>query len=197
MLGENAKSRFLWVGNWLAVDFVNTAIVLEGRPVDLLGAASDFFDWLREAGIMSASHSAAPARTATRVLKEAVAYRTLLRKGLGELVAKRELQAPLLRKTNAFMAGEANIAQLSQDGGRYKVEVVRRFEDPVSYVAPLAQSFAALLAEGDLSRLRKCKNPECVLYFYDTSKSGTRSWCSLDLCGNKMRMASSRERHRA
>jgi predicted RNA-binding Zn ribbon-like protein len=52
-----------------------------------------------------------------------------------------------------------------------------------------------MLTEDDLSRLRKCANPECVLYFYDVSKGGKRRWCSLDICGNKLRMAASRRRH--
>jgi len=60
---------------------------------------------------------------------------------------------------------------------------------------PIAESFARLVTEADAGRIRKCKNPDCVLYFHDTSKGGNRAWCSLDLCGNKLRMAASRQRH--
>ena len=34
---------FLFVGNQLCLDFINTKFVLNGRPVDLLGT---FSDWL-------------------------------------------------------------------------------------------------------------------------------------------------------
>lgn len=51
-----------------------------------------------------------------------------------------------------------------------------------------------LLTEGDLRRLHKCRNERCVLLFYDTTKSGTRQWCSLD-CFNRTR-SSQRYRQR-
>jgi hypothetical protein len=42
------KSKFLWVGNWPAIDFINTDIIVEGKPVDLLEKADDVVLWLDE-----------------------------------------------------------------------------------------------------------------------------------------------------
>jgi predicted RNA-binding Zn ribbon-like protein len=60
--------------------------------------------------------------------------------------------------------------------------------------APLAFSAAALFAEAPRGRIRKCA--ECILHFYDTSKKGTRRWCSMRLCGNRVKVASYAARQR-
>jgi Conserved protein containing a Zn-ribbon-like motif, possibly RNA-binding len=51
---------------------------------------------------------------------------------------------------------------------------------------PIALSAFRLLTEGERQRLHKCKNERCILFFYDTTKSGTRQWCSLG-CLNRSR----------
>ena len=42
---------------------------------------------------------------------------------------------------------------------------------------------ALLAAHG--SRVRACANHDCVLWFLDTSRPGTRRWCSMAACGNR------------
>jgi predicted RNA-binding Zn ribbon-like protein len=58
---------------------------------------------------------------------------------------------------------------------------------PEDLFAPLANSTAALFAHADRNRVRKCA--QCVLHFHDTSKKGTRRWCSMQLCGNRIKVA--------
>ncbi|PYU38741.1 MAG: hypothetical protein DMG54_29400 [Acidobacteria bacterium] len=60
--------------------------------------------------------------------------------------------------------------------------------------APLAHSAATLFATVDHKRVRKCA--QCVLHFYDTSKKGTRRWCSMQLCGNRLKVAAYAARRR-
>jgi len=31
----------------------------------------------------------------------------------------------------------------------------------------------------------RCQNPACVLWFFDTTRNGTRRWCSMAVCGNR------------
>jgi CGNR zinc finger len=33
---------------------------------------------------------------------------------------------------------------------------------------------------------RGCANGDCVLWFLDTTRSGTRRWCSMAGCGNRL-----------
>ena len=36
-------------------------------------------------------------------------------------------------------------------------------------------------------RLRSCANPECRLFLLDRSKNNTGRWCSMAVCGNRMK----------
>ena len=49
-----------------------------------------------------------------------------------------------------------------------------------------------VLAWGDLAagmpgRLRPCANGECHLFLLDRSRAGTARWCSMEVCGNRMK----------
>lgn len=188
------KSKFLWVGNWPAIDFINTAIVVEGQPVDLLAKADDVVLWLDQSHLCEKTSDAGipPPR---RLIDEARAYRGLLRQGIAQFARQRRLSGDLLAKTNEYLRRCTSSRQLQEDGKRYRFLTNWRLQTAEDYLAPIADSFAKLATEADPGRIRKCKNPECVLYFHDTSKAGNRAWCSLDLCGNKLRMAASRRRH--
>jgi predicted RNA-binding Zn ribbon-like protein len=188
------KSKFIWVGNWPAIDFINTAIVVEGKPVDLLEGADDVALWLDQSHLCEKTNDGGlpPPK---RLIDEARAYRGLLRQGIAQFARQRRLSADLLGKTNEYLRRCVSSRQLREDGKRYRSLTSWRLQSTQDYLAPIAESFAKLATEAEPGRIRKCKNPECVLYFHDTSKAGNRAWCSLDLCGNKLRMAASRRRH--
>lgn len=46
-------------------------------------------------------------------------------------------------------------------------------------------------------RIRKCANPDCVLHFVDTSRTGRRQWCSMTACGNRLKARRHHDRQRA
>lgn len=43
------------------------------------------------------------------------------------------------------------------------------------------------LAKNNPGRLRPCANDECCLFLIDRSKAGTARWCSMAICGNRMK----------
>ena len=189
-----AKSKFLWMGNWPAIDFINTDIVMEGKPVDLLENAHDVLRWLDESNLCEKRNDGG-LRPPKRLIEEVRAYRDLLRQGITQFATRRRLSADLLATTNEYLRRCVSSRQLQEDGKRVRFLMNWHLQSAEDYLAPIAESFARLVTEIDPGRIRKCKNPDCVLYFYDTSKGGHRTWCSLDICGNKLRMAASRQRH--
>jgi len=78
--------------------------------------------------------------------------------------------------------------------GRYATELYFERRHPEDLFAPLAHGVAALFANVDRRRVRKCN--QCVLHFHDTSKKGTRRWCSMQLCGNRLKVAAYAARRR-
>lgn len=191
--GTGKSDKFLWIGNDPSIDFINTEIVVDGSPIDLLQSPEDYLEWLERAGI-ALRPIGAVRRIEKHGFQQAKDFRSFLRVAFERLTNGAELPQQILKATNAFISHQASTAELEVRGTKFELRPYWPVGQPADYVAPLAWAFAEFLAEADLKRLRKCKNPDCVLFFYDTSKSGTRTWCSLDICGNKMRMAASRER---
>ena len=86
--------------------------------------------------------------------------------------------------------------RLEESGTAYSTQLWFRTGVPEDLFAPLAYSAATLFADAERSRVRKCKCQICVLHFFDTSKKGTRRWCSMRLCGNRLKVAAYTARHR-
>jgi predicted RNA-binding Zn ribbon-like protein len=63
-------------------------------------------------------------------------------------------------------------------------------------IAPIAESAASLLCHGTPSFVRRCANPGCGLFFYDTSKMHRRRWCDMRICGNLMKVRAFHRRRR-
>src|SRR5207247_1958223 len=60
---------------------------------------------------------------------------------------------------------------------------------------PLAGILVAVhdaMADGSWSRLKACRN--CRWAFYDYSKNRSASWCSMRLCGNRIKTRAYRSR---
>jgi predicted RNA-binding Zn ribbon-like protein len=54
-----------------------------------------------------------------------------------------------------------------------------------------------MLAKNSPGRLRPCANDECQLFLIDHSKAGTARWCSMAVCGNRMKARRHYQRARA
>ena len=183
--------NFLWLANWPALDFINTEYTQAGERIELFTTAEDVADWLRAARLPDVPPAA---RSKEQLLVAARDYRKSLHSGVERLVSG-GVRADTISATNRLLEGDRFSFRLQRGRGGFQLRRHWNFASPADYIVPVALSFAELLATADLSRIRRCKNPECPLIFYDTSKSATRNWCSLDICGNKLRVAAFRKRH--
>jgi len=188
-------SQFLWLGNTPFLDFVNTEMVQEGRPVDLLLEVKNLFEWYDQAGFrVRAAAGLKSTQLADELLTEAHTFRSSLRAALRIITVEGFVPSEILHKTNHYLTRKNRWFELTKASDGFSLHDHWLVEHPEDVCSPIAQSFAQFLPSAELGRLRKCKNPDCVLFFYDTSKSGTRAWCSLDICGNKLRVAAFRRR---
>ena len=133
------------------------------------------------------------------VWKAALSLREALRTMAERLAAGRSVGPEVVGAINAVLAARPTYPELVAVGRRW----VRRERVPgeaaLHLLAPVAASAAWLLEHGDPALLRKCENPDCVLYFYDTTKNKRRRWCSMDGCGARAKAAAyyRRERRKA
>jgi predicted RNA-binding Zn ribbon-like protein len=59
--------------------------------------------------------------------------------------------------------------------------------EPAWQPAVLAAANLLDLLETAPDRVKHCQNPDCALWFFDTTRNGTRRWCSMAVCGNRMK----------
>jgi len=62
------------------------------------------------------------------------------------------------------------------------------------WLDPVVESVAVSVATGDWKRLKLCAAPDCRWAFYDTSRNGRGRWCDMEVCGNRHKTRTYRER---
>jgi predicted RNA-binding Zn ribbon-like protein len=58
----------------------------------------------------------------------------------------------------------------------------------------IVETIGTSVAEGRWNRLKLCASPDCHWAFYDTSRSGGGRWCSMEVCGNRHKTRTYRQR---
>lgn len=194
------RDGFLFLGNHRALDFLNTRPVQNNEAVELLPDFDALLRWFNAAGLLS-SRDAANLRqqwegsARGQHFVEAVrGLRERLRKEVLTIERGDTLHRATLDELNQLMAEHPMLTRLKTSGGASTRELWFDPRRPEDLFAPLAHSAATLLSDVDRNRLRECEH--CVLHFYDTSKKGTRRWCSMQLCGNRLKVAAYAARQR-
>ncbi len=159
----------------------------------------DLIDFLLEAGVVVPARrgllkdleASAPEATAATL-----ALALPLRSAISEALAARVGSAPLSQESlapiNAVLRlteGYDQLVQGDADDGDWRLDYVVRQQRVEWLLAAVARSAAELIAEGPGAPIRKCAGPACALYFYDTSPTGRRRWCSMAVCGNRNKVA--------
>jgi predicted RNA-binding Zn ribbon-like protein len=194
---ERSKSRseegFLFLGNQLALDFLNTRPVINAAPVELLPDFGSLLRWFQAAGPIKPEQSAAlgeqgkNSQRARRSLSQILELREMLRKEVISWEGGAPLHRATIEELNRLMREHPMHRTLVASKASLHLEETVVCDSPEDLVAPLAEGAARLFAECDRNRVRKCN--QCVLHFLDTSKKGTRRWCSMSLCGNRAKVA--------
>lgn len=194
------KDGFLFVGNELVLDFVNTRPVLDGEATELLKDFSAALRWFQAADLLDSEQAArlerqwggtSKAQKATEVLKD---FREKLREEIVAWEKGRAIRRSTIDELNELMGAHPMLTRVVAKGSAYSTKLWFEVREPADLLAPLGQSAATLFATGERKRVRKCAN--CVLHFHDTSKKGTRRWCSMQICGNRFKVAAYAARQR-
>jgi predicted RNA-binding Zn ribbon-like protein len=194
------KDGFLFLGNHLALDFLNTCPVQNGEAVELLPDFDALLRWFQAAGLLSSGEAAGLRQqwgSSARAQHVVEAMRELRERLRKEVLARERggtVHRAAIDELNQLMAEHPMLTRLKASGSASTTELWFDPRRPEDLFAPLAHSGAMLFAYVDRNRVRKCGH--CVLHFYDTSKKGTRRWCSMQLCGNRLKVAAYAARRR-
>lgn len=158
------------VGEPLALDLLNTRWMSPEGPRDLLADTAGLRCWLQSSDL--ADRCSADERTRTALVRTREAVLRAVQDG-----APGDLNEVLER---------GRIKRRLTDSGPHDEPDVPQSQWLAGWLA--ADNLLRLLAESP-QRIKQCDHPHCILWFYDTSKNGTRRWHSMTTCGNRAKAA--------
>ncbi|MFF4354284.1 CGNR zinc finger domain-containing protein [Streptomyces sp. NPDC001530] len=154
-------------GEPVSLDLLNTRWMHEGAVQDLLTDTEGLAVWLFANGLDFPADDA----TLRHVLQARDALRAVVDGSLDEAADR----------VDAVLAhGRVRMTLTTQGPGESA-----EFSDPSWGPAWLAaRNYLELLGAAP-DRIRHCAHGSCILHFFDTSRNGTRRWCSMAACGNR------------
>lgn len=196
-----ARREFIKIGGDLAVEFANTVY----SPADSSGALhswSDLIDFVELRGglalgdgAMLRAMGATDARRCGEAFTQALRLRETIRAMLGAMASKRPLRAQWVAEVNQALAAGAGASRLLRQDRGWRLGLSASPAGPLQALVPIARAIADLVVSGRSVEIGKCANPRCVLYFRDRSRTRRRRWCSMAICGNRMKVAAHVRRH--
>jgi predicted RNA-binding Zn ribbon-like protein len=191
---------FLFVANRPVLDFLNTKPVLAQGPTEFLPDFHALERWLIASGIVSSANVKSVLRSwrdspeGEAFLKELIAFRERLREAVLHMEGGSIPSGEFIKEVNARLLQYPPHTSLRSRDGRIVREPLFDPQKPADLWEPIIGSAADLLSETENSRIRKCES--CVVHFFDTCKKGSRRWCSMNICGNKLKVAAYQRRKR-
>lgn len=171
----------------LVQDFVNTEIPEWAR--DDIATPALLEAWLRERGLLShGARVTAAGFVSARELRAGLRELALLNT-LGEAPGeelRESLRAALSRSALRFELDESGLLTGTPDGS-----------DEDRALAAIAAVVVEAQATGVWRRLKACRKESCRWLFYDRSRNASSNWCSMSICGNRVKTAAYRRRRRA
>jgi predicted RNA-binding Zn ribbon-like protein len=183
--------RFRQGAGRLCLDFIRT--LRYRRSVDAteeLAALADLADWVAQCGPCDAvSHAMPPSADIAdaRDLREAIYELIEAARGPGGIGSCGRTATELI---NRMAAHPIPTPSLAPPGGLHW-----HADDPVTAtLALIARDALDLATSPEIHRVHECASPTCGALFSDSSRPGTRRWCSMEICGNRAKKETLRSR---
>src|SRR5262244_2217422 len=148
--GSDWRDGFLFLGNHLALDFVNTRPAPKGEPVELLTDFRALLKWFQTAEVIGAADAARLSdldrdSEKAHALATALAFREKLRRAVLSLEDNKQVPSDIVKEVNRLMASHPVLHRLENGGqGPWSVKQWFRPERPEGLLAPLAYAAAQL-----------------------------------------------------
>lgn len=188
------------IGEHAALDFLNSVLAPAGEVLDFLHDGATLGRWLSSAGVVPDTAAAATKALSPRQLDRLAAearglrewFRALLLRWYAE--GERAVRKADIDRLNALMSASPLTQVVVRGPAGIELRAQRALGAPRALMAELAAICAGLLADLRHDRVRKCENPACTLVFADNKRGPRRRWCSMAVCGNRMKVAAHRAR---
>jgi predicted RNA-binding Zn ribbon-like protein len=168
----------------LLQEFLNTADI--ESQTDLVATPAAHAAWLASRGLLHGEGTVAAAEH-SRVLE----LRELLRDALEAATHGEGVDAANTRLDRIA----ATVPLRVRFGRGARLEPARASAAPA--LGPILATVYDALRDDGLARLKVCRNDACRWAFYDTSRNRSGVWCSMAICGNRMKGRAFRRRRPA
>jgi predicted RNA-binding Zn ribbon-like protein len=194
-------TKFPLVGNHLSLDFVNTKIVENGVPKDLLEGLADVAAWAVAVKLLDLPKAKKLAKLwkeaeSRNEFEEVVRFRTVLHALVGAMAHSESVTTSTPHAINTQLRKLNGYAEVLSSNEGFTKRFFLEIHAPSQLLGPVAEAAADLLCYRNPAYVKKCENPDCVLYFYDGTKNHSRRWCSMKACGNRKKVAAFYQRQR-
>jgi predicted RNA-binding Zn ribbon-like protein len=192
---------FLFVANRPILDLLNTKPLLADGPTELLADVRALERWLIASGTVTSVRDKAAVRgwrnsaEAEAFLRQLIAFRERLRDAVLRIESGMLPSDVFVSEVNSLLLQYPRLTSLRKRDGKLVRETIVDFHEPADLWAPIVDATADLLVKTETSRIRKCES--CVVHFFDSSKKGSRRWCSMNICGNRLKVAAYQRRNRS
>ena len=195
--------KFHIVGNSLSLDFVNTLIAANGKPLDLLADSADLAGWAVAARLLGQEQAEKfldnrrgnPQAEAEFDL--AIEFREILREMISAITNGLAVKPKIINAINEMLKSKNGTVEIGRTADGFEKRFHAAFDNPRELLAPVAESAADLLCYASPALIKKCEAADCVLYFYDATKNHSRRWCSMAACGNRAKAAAFYQRKKS
>jgi predicted RNA-binding Zn ribbon-like protein len=207
MIASNAMIETLrLLGGRLCLDFTNTMDPrLGNHPHDFLADYADLVHWSLYVGLLTegeaehllkdAAHCPAEA---TMTFERAIALREALYRIFSSLARSTFPEIIDLVTVKATFVEAMMHAQLIPTAYGFRWDWAERKHALDQMLWPVVHSAVELLTSEEVKKVKECPGVgDCGWLFLDTSKNGSRQWCSMQGCGSRAKMRRQYTRKRA
>jgi predicted RNA-binding Zn ribbon-like protein len=197
----------IFVGGAPGLDFLNTVATPVDTPIDWLDDDEGFLNWLEQAHLAPGDVLRDMRRRALPGELDKVADQARSLREWFRGFVRQHKGRPLTAETLAELAPVNRLLERDESFSRiafsptgqqlFHVEMLRRWRSPDALLLPVAAAVAQLVCTEDFAHVKACVRPNCTLLFADHTRGHARRWCSMAMCGNRVKQAAHRLRIKA
>jgi len=192
---ERAASNLELVGGRLCLDFTNTVSTRsKALRRDYLDSYAELVVWGRHAGILGDDEAQALRERAHRhpaaamaAHEHAIGLRETIYRIFSAIAGGQEAEEADLDSLNCMLRTALSRLEVARSADRFEWSWVLDDDDLSHILWPIVRSAAELLTSESLGRVRHCARDGCDWLFVDSSKNSSRRWCSMSMCGSRVK----------
>ena len=186
-------SKIPFLGGNLSLDFVNTVHDRHEDPLrNLLKNYLDLVIWVYFATAINNSQKERLLQKgrenqlkANQIYRDSLQLREAFYDFIVNTINRNEVSQVNMQLINQWYSRASSSLELTRLDDRFVLDWEAGSFELESILWPIVRAFVNLVISEDRNRIKQCSN--CGYLFIDNSKNKSRRWCSMEICGNRVK----------